>query len=99
MISDCSTNLNVHSFCGCFCLQRIHSARPVNTNSLAFLVTGTFFAFISLGTISVCFSLALGFANSYTLFSFVGSTFALHDTEFTSNVTEYFGRCLFLYGN
>jgi hypothetical protein len=72
--------------------QRIHAARPVNSNSLAFLVTGNF-----LTSLVYCYSILLIHIFNFTLVKIIfnpnltcsfSSSFAVHDFKLSSDVTK-----------
>lgn len=65
--------------------QRVHAARPVNTNSLAFLVTGVDLRYLG-GCIDESLFYKLYF--SYLFYCVdVNSSIAVHDPKLAPNVT------------
>lgn len=68
--------------------QRLHPARPVNTNSLAFLVTGNV---SNLFALSPLFTILVVLISNPFLICLLGSAFAVYDFELSSDVTKLSG--------
>lgn len=75
--------------------QRVHAARPINSNSLAFLVTGDlslgtlliFFFLIKHGTLSISFNFSPCTALQY-------SNAAVYDSKLEPDVSKFYGTVL-----